>query len=380
MKLSHLLLVGFIVLAAISVGVSAANKKPVIIDTDANIDDAMALLWLLKRTDIDIKAITVVGTGWASLGSGVTNVFNLLAFMGREDIPVSWGGAWALREISSGQFGCTYSKTVPLTPSKQWSDSLVGLAHCLPKSGPGRYYNAQAAEAVEVMAQALNSTRDKVDILVLGPATNVAQLFSQNPWTKSKVGRVVFSGGAVRDPGNIFFNVPNTFAEYNAYGDPDALDAIIRTPGVNTVLVPVDATAPLIVTEQFLQTLGLNQFTSEATWTFGLLTQLRTLFGPAFAGFSIWDVFAAQVLVDQNRYSDQVSNLKITTVTADGNAAEVGRTKEDNQRGTRIPVVLKAKADRAYSDFIADLAAEQGASTYPRCVSLGQGAWYAYGA
>jgi inosine-uridine nucleoside N-ribohydrolase len=56
---------------------------------DVKLDDGQAILWLLKWPDIDIKAIMVTGTGWASLASGMTNIFNMLTFMGREDIPVT---------------------------------------------------------------------------------------------------------------------------------------------------------------------------------------------------------------------------------------------------------------------------------------------------
>ena len=40
-------------------------KTPVIIDTDMAIDDWMAILYLLQRSDISVKAITVTGTGFS---------------------------------------------------------------------------------------------------------------------------------------------------------------------------------------------------------------------------------------------------------------------------------------------------------------------------
>ncbi|ELR13069.1 inosineuridine preferring nucleoside hydrolase family protein [Acanthamoeba castellanii str. Neff] len=356
---------------------SSQKKKQVIIDTDANTDDAIAILWLLKRTDIDIKAITVVGTGWASLSSGLTNIFNMLAFMGRNDIPVTWGGGYALYDIKHNIYGCTYAKTIPNAPGgRQWADTLVGLAHCFPKAGPGRYYNPNAPGAVDLMVQVLNSTRDKVDILALGPATNVADLLSAHPWAKVRIGRVVFSGGAVYVGGNIFTNVPNTYAEYNALGDPDAL-AAVATSGVSLVLVPLDATGQLIVNQTYLDRLGVNQYTSEAAWVYSLLRTLQTQMGSVFNTYSLWDPYAAAVLVDQSRYADTVNKIKITVVTQDLNASEVGRTKPDSRNGSSVSVVLRPD-DVVFDDLIYYLALEDNSSPSPRCTESANGGWYAW--
>ena len=45
----------------------APEKTPVIIDTDMAIDDWMAILYLLQRSDVSVKAITVTGTGEAGM-------------------------------------------------------------------------------------------------------------------------------------------------------------------------------------------------------------------------------------------------------------------------------------------------------------------------
>jgi pyrimidine-specific ribonucleoside hydrolase len=367
-----------LVLCALAVDATASHKKKqVIIDTDANTDDAIAILWLLKRTDIDIKAITVVGTGWASLSSGLTNIFNMLAFMGRNDIPVTWGGGYALYDIKHNIYGCTYAKTIPNAPGgRQWADTLVGLAHCFPKAGPGRYYNPNAPGAVDLMVQVLNSTRDKVDILALGPATNVADLLSAHPWAKARIGRVVFSGGAVYVGGNIFTNVPNAYAEYNALGDPDAL-AVVAKSGVNLVLVPLDATGQLIVNQTYLDSLGVNQYTSEAAWVYSLLRTLQTQMGAVFNTYSLWDPYAAAVLVDQSRYTDTVNKVKITVVTQDLDAGEVGRTKPDSRNGTSVSVVLRPD-DVVFDDLIYYLALEDNSSPSPRCTESANGGWYAW--
>jgi inosine-uridine nucleoside N-ribohydrolase len=297
--------------------------------------------------------------------------------MGREDIPVTWGGPYADYDVANDIYGCTYAKTIPNAPGgRQWADTLVGLAHCFPKAGPGRYYNPNAPGAVDVIMGVLNSTRDKVDILALGPATNIAALLAAYPSAKGKIGRVVFSGGAVYVGGNIFFNVPNAFAEYNALGDPDALASVVKS-GVNLVLVPLDATSEVMVNQTYLDYLGLNQYTSEAAWVYSLLTTLQTQMGAVFDTYSLWDPTAAAVLADEATYAAQVSTVKITVVTQEIDPTQVGRTKPDSH-GTGVSVVLNPNTSAILSDFVTYLAADALSSPSRRCTASSSGGWYTW--
>jgi inosine-uridine nucleoside N-ribohydrolase len=343
-------------------------KRAVIIDTDVNMDDAQAILWLLKRPDIDIKAITVTGTGWCSLGAGLTNIFGMLAFLGREDIPVTWGSPYALYELETGDYGCTYAKSVPVAPiGRLWSDTLMGLARCFPRPAADRFYDPNAPTAPELIARLLNTSSTPIDILALGPATTIATLLSDHPWAKSRIGRVVFSGGAVYAAGNLFFpygNPPNAYAEYNAYGDPEALAQVVLS-GVNVTLVPLDATGRLIVTQAYLDAIKTDLRTPEARWVDALLLTLQQQMGPVFDGYSLWDPYAAAVLVDQERYAANVTTVPITVVTQAVNVSEAGRTMPD-LHGAPIDVVLSAN-DLIFDDLFAYYNARRGRSCSRIC-------------
>ena len=43
---------------------------PVVIDTDMGIDDVMAILYMLQRPDVEVKAITVAGDGLVHCDAG----------------------------------------------------------------------------------------------------------------------------------------------------------------------------------------------------------------------------------------------------------------------------------------------------------------------
>ena len=58
-----------------------------IVDTDVDLDDMMAILYLLKVPQIDLKALTTVGTGMARWEYGAQNLSNLLELAGQPDLP-----------------------------------------------------------------------------------------------------------------------------------------------------------------------------------------------------------------------------------------------------------------------------------------------------
>ena len=54
-------------------------------------DDVMAILYLLSRPDVSIRAITISGTGETHCEPGVRNALGLVALAGKADIPVACG-------------------------------------------------------------------------------------------------------------------------------------------------------------------------------------------------------------------------------------------------------------------------------------------------
>jgi inosine-uridine nucleoside N-ribohydrolase len=112
---------------------SAAAPTPVVVDTDMSTDDVLALVYLLGRRDVDVRAVAVSGTGIADCPQGARNARALLAFAGRGDLPVGCGRPDPL----AGANGFP----------PEWrarADELFGLK--LPAAPPGRI-----GDAVEVL-------------------------------------------------------------------------------------------------------------------------------------------------------------------------------------------------------------------------------------
>ena len=70
------------------------SKRPIIIDTDPGIDDALAIAIALFSEELEVRLITTVA-GNVSLENVTQNTLRLLSFFGK-DVPVAMGAAQPL--------------------------------------------------------------------------------------------------------------------------------------------------------------------------------------------------------------------------------------------------------------------------------------------
>ncbi len=202
-------------------------RRSVIVDTDAGVDDLMAIAFLLCRTDIHVEAITIEN-GMAHVPAGGRNVLRLLALAGRDDIPVFLGSE---SPLSGGhEFPAEWRRD---------SDELPGIY--LPP--PTRSVDLRSA--ADYLFRRLSDAVHPVQVLALGPLTNLAEVFSRTPRVARTGRQLVILGGAIGVSGNLgdggFFKTNNTAAEWNMFIDPAAAK-IVFTAGAPIRLVPLDAT------------------------------------------------------------------------------------------------------------------------------------------
>uniref|UniRef100_UPI0015EFEE04 nucleoside hydrolase n=1 Tax=Pseudonocardia pini TaxID=2758030 RepID=UPI0015EFEE04 len=75
-----------------------------------------------------------------------------------------------------------------------------------------------------------------LEVLAVGPLTNLAAALDLDPALPSKVRRVVVMGGAAQTAGNV-----SAVSEANIHNDPEAAAAVVDAPW-EVVLVPLDVT------------------------------------------------------------------------------------------------------------------------------------------
>ncbi|CAF0991949.1 unnamed protein product, partial [Didymodactylos carnosus] len=156
----------------------ASNRRPVIIDTDTDIDDFWAVAYAINVPTIDVVAITAVGDGFSA-----PNMLTLLGLLGCKDgIAVAYGRSTPILFP-----GATVSSNIK-TPI----DTYLTSPKCLNQTAD-IYLQPSPFDAVELIVQILKHSQGKVDILALGPLTNIAEAISTDRSVVKKIGTFYFS-------------------------------------------------------------------------------------------------------------------------------------------------------------------------------------------
>ena len=198
----------------------APHPRPIYLDCDTGIDDAVALAFLLATPGIRLVGIGTV-SGCVNPAVAAANTLSLLATAGRDDIPVAVG-AW---EPVSGT-------------------SRRGAAHMHGRNGIGDVLLPRSPRrpvddsATELLIRLAHEYPGELEIIAVGPLTNLAEALCTDPELPRLVRRVTIMGGAVFAPGNA-----GKFAEGNIAADPTAAADVFAASWPVT-LVPLDATAP----------------------------------------------------------------------------------------------------------------------------------------
>ncbi|MBK9123478.1 MAG: nucleoside hydrolase [Chloroflexi bacterium] len=307
---------------------SAETTVPLIIDTDMAQDDWMAIAFLLQSPAVDVRAVTIAGTGEAHCDPGVRNAMNLLETLGHGDIPVACGREAPLQ--GEHTFPAVWRSHV---------DTMAGL------SLAANPRDAVQISAVELIAETVEERAAPVTLLTLGPLTNVADFLRSRPDLIGQISHVVVMGGAVHVMGNLTPYVQHNYrGEWNIYVDPLAAAEVVES-GVPVTLVPLDATNDARVTVDFVRRLELDRRTVAADFVYDVL--VASLPFISSGGYYFWDPMAAAVISDPQVV--QIVEEGVTVVTKEG--TESGRTAPDPD-GNVVRVAVASDAGRFEQVFL----------------------------
>jgi len=268
-----------------------------IIDTDVAIDDWPAIFFMLNHPQVQVIGISVTGCGETRVEPGVQNTMDLCLLAGQGHIPV----AAAHPEPLDGYH-------IFPNPWRIMADTLSGIA--IPRNPAPK----TPLDALQLMSKLLRESPDKVNILAVGPLTNLSELFEKEPALVDKVGKLVIMGGAVRVKGNIIVpkftdHLKNEVAEWNIFIDPVAARKIFRSR-VPKVLVPLDVTNQVQVTFPFVEAFKQRARSPEAKFMSQVFDK-ETEFIKS-GEFYFWDPLAAAIGVEE--HLGQYEDLKIDVV------------------------------------------------------------------
>lgn len=303
--------------------------KPIILDVDMAHEDMFAALFLLSHPNVDVRAITVAGTGEAHCTPGVTNALGLVKLSGHEDIPVACGREMPL--MGNHVFPAEW---------RQAADDVYGVE--IPAGG-----TASTLSAPDLIIDILQNSDEPITIVAVGPLTNIAEAIQKAPDISANIKDVYIMGGAVKVDGNVGnsgVGINNKYAEWNIYIDPVAANIVFNS-GAPITLVPLDATKDAPVTRTFYNALGNNLNTPSANIVHEVLT--ANLDFVDSGGFQFWDSLTSAIFTDESIATFE--EMRLMVVEAEG--SESGRTKP-NSNGAKIKVAISADRNKFEPVFL----------------------------
>ncbi len=208
------------------------TPRPIIIDTDAGQDDAVAILLALASQELEVLGITTVA-GNVALELTQANARRLCELAGRRDMKVF--------------AGCARPMVRPLVTAEA-VHGRTGLDGC---GLPDPSMPLQAVHAVDWIVETLMTAQDgEITLCTLGPLTNVAMAMVKEPRILPKVREIVMMGGGFFEGGNV-----TPAAEFNIHVDPHAAH-VVFTSGCRLTLMPLDVTHKALTTLARLECFG----------------------------------------------------------------------------------------------------------------------------
>jgi purine nucleosidase len=186
--------------------------RRLLIDTDTASDDAVALLMALREPSVKVEVITVVA-GNCPLGTCVRNALFTVEKAATYKPPV-YGGMQSplLRELFTAEF-------------VHGEDGMGNM------DLPPPTLSEQSEHAVDIIIDTARRFPGELEIITLGPLTNLAMALLKEPRLPEWIKRVYIMGGAGVGPGNI-----TPVAEFNFYVDAEAAHIVMNSKLSKTIV------------------------------------------------------------------------------------------------------------------------------------------------
>ena len=199
--------------------------RRLVIDTDAGVDDAVALWWALTHPEVEVVAL-VATWGNVDLPDAVANLARILHASGHPEVPIAVG--------AGDPIGLT--PLMHRAPEVHGRDGLGGHAHRWPTGG----IEPVDEPATEMLARLGAEQSGHIDLVTIGPLSTLAEALAAHPELVQDYRSLTVMGGSVLSGGNAL-----PAGEANIAHDPEAAARVV-TAGWTTeeppLLVGLDAT------------------------------------------------------------------------------------------------------------------------------------------
>ena len=300
--------------------------KPILIDTDTGVDDALALILALRSPELSVKAITTVA-GNIEVHKCTCNVHRVLDLLQIQDRPVvAQGAKHPLR------------RPLFIASEVHGSDGLGGVSKSLPPVKPYKTGNG-----VGTILEFCDRYGSKASIVAIGPLTNLALALKSDARIMRKVGRIITMGGAFRVPGNT-----GPVAEFNYFVDPEAAHAVLNS-GIPVTVIPLDVTHQVVLMRKEMEYRAARR-ASNVAMTVLKMTRDYMRYHLATQGFNggyLHDPMAVAVAVDPGLVRTRATYVDVETKGefTRGMTVTDFKTARSGRRG-RVNVALTVDRDR----------------------------------
>ena len=203
----------------------------IIFDTDPGVDDAFALLYALNHPNINVL--------------GITTVF------GNVPVETSTKNALILSEMAEKGTIVYQGANKPLERNVTNYPSFIhgydGLGNT---NHPQSKFNASKLDAAQFIINEINENAGNINLVAVGPLTNIANAINQDPSIVNKVNSLLIMGGSWLAGGNI-----TPVAEANIYNDPEAAEIVFKS-GLPIIMVGLDVTHKVFLSQKDIDKLS----------------------------------------------------------------------------------------------------------------------------
>lgn len=189
--------------------------RKLIIDTDTASDDAVALVLALRDPSVQVIGITTLA-GNVPLQTATNNALISIGMANTYAPPVYMGN------------GIPLVRDQLLAQQVHGEDGLGDVGYQIPE-----HLHVEKEHAVDALARMIKEN-DDVELVTLGPLTNVAMAVRMYPEIMKKVKNITAMGGQYYE-----LNPHWPASEFNILVDPEAVDIVLRF-GIHITFVPLD--------------------------------------------------------------------------------------------------------------------------------------------
>jgi purine nucleosidase len=290
------------------------QKKKILFDTDigSDIDDALALAYLLNNPKCDLLGITTVSgepVERAMIADSICEIYS-------QNIPIYPGISDPI-------------KGTQIQPTAQHKEVIKKYKH--KTSFP-------LNQSVLFLQKTIREYPHEVVLLATGPLTNIATLFEIDPEIPSLLANFVTMTGVYRDK---FTSCEKwTFPEWNTRMDPEAVDIVFNAIPDNNQIIGLDITAQvyensLEIEKMFKQYLPKIYLDFEKEWI------------KKTENVTFHDPLAATVI-----FNDKVCNFNQTTIEVELNNKKMnGMTKLTNTNKGKHRIAVDVSRQAFFQEF-----------------------------